>query len=152
MKRLFASAWRPWCGVAAFYVAVVLLVTRSAWTDPTRRALGFEDPVDMEGTLWAYWWVGDALRQGLNPFHATANFLPTGQSPIAFYNLLDAVIATPFVHGLGPHLGYNVVLVLFFVSSALAVHGLARSAGAGHVSALLAGSGLVTSTFLLHQA
>jgi len=146
------NAWKPWLGAAAFYLGVVLLVTASAWSDPTRRTLGFADPVDMEGTLWAYWWVGEALKQGISPFQATANFLPTGQSPIAFYNLLDALIATPFVHTLGPHLGYNVVLVLFFVTSALAVHWLAREAGAGHAASLVAGAGLVTSSFLLHQA
>ena len=109
---------------------------------------GGEQP-DWTGSLWAMWWFGEALRTGTLPWEATGNWVPTGQSPVGYFNLIDAALGAPLVHGLGPTRGYNLAcwLTLFLSGAATAV--AARWVGAGRVAALVAATCVMLSPWLL---
>lgn len=139
--------WALRLGPALLYLAVAFLVTFDVWR--ARMALiGGGDQPDWTGTMWTYWWVSKALSEGLNPAHGTWNFFPVGITAVAQYNLLDALLAAPFMLLFGPITGYNAFGVLALSSTGLAMDRLARGAGASPSAAVVAGIGLQLSTYV----
>lgn len=131
----------------AVYMVTAVTITWEAWKGTVALVSG-GDHADWTGTLWTYWWTAKALSEGMNPVVGSWNFYPLGISPVAQYNLLDAVLAAPFLWLLGPIRGFNVFAVVLLASSALAMDRLARGAGASRAGALVAGLGLELSTFV----
>ena len=73
------------------YLVVAFWITSNAWLSGDSIISGGDQP-DWNGTAWAYWWMGKAVTEGMNPFNGSWNFYPVGQRPLAQYNLLDAFI------------------------------------------------------------
>ena len=132
----------------AMYLILAFIVCSSAWLHEDHLIGGGDQP-DWTGTAWAYWWTGFALENGQNPFDGTHNYYPIGHRPVAQYNLLDALLAYPFLKLFGMRIGYNLFATLVVYSSAWGMHILARVAGASVLPALFAGVALETSSFLL---
>lgn len=109
---------------------------------------GGEQP-DWTGSLWAMWWFGEALAQGELPWRGAANWVPNGQSPVAWYNLVDAALGAPLVAGLGPERGYTLACAVALWLSGLGAAAAARWAGAGRLAAGAAGAAVMLSPWLL---
>lgn len=132
---------------ALVYVAVAVLMTHRAWSSRFGIVGGGDQP-DWTGTIWTYWWTAGALASGSDPFTGTLNFFPIGVSPVAQYNLLDAVLAAPLFLGLGAIRGYNTFAALLLATTGMATDRLARHAGADRWGGLFAGLALEVSTFV----
>ena len=134
-------------GPVLLYTGVAIYMTFTAWKGRYGLVGGGDQP-DWTGTIWTYWWTAKALASGLNPFVSTLNFYPVGQSPVAQYDLLDAVLAAPFFLGLGAIRGYNAFAALLLATTGWSMDRLARHAGASPWGAALAGLSLELSTYL----
>ena len=122
----------------------------SAWLDVSEeRILGGGDQPDWTGTLWLWWWVGEALRAGRSPLDAAANFHPFGQDLVAWGNVLDAALGAPLLALAGPVHGFNLAVGLALASAGWAAAFLARRVGASAGGAAVAMVGTMTSTTLL---
>lgn len=68
---------------------------------PTLRTPGHVvgDGVDMYGTFWFYWWVGDCLARWVSPGFTDMMFFPLGKDIFGHTgnNFVDAVVAQPLV-------------------------------------------------------
>ena len=148
VQRIDARGWRS---VSRIYLVVAFLLTINAWTGFPHAVIGGGEQPDWAGTMWAYWWTGHALLSGLNPFDGTGNFFPVGQRPLAMYNLVDAVLAAPLVHGFGPILGFNLFTVFILWSTAMGASAVVRASGGSHSSGLIAGLSIVTSTYMVME-
>lgn len=148
-------AWlsrRPWLGAVLLTLMVAVVMTGRLWTPgPPERLLGGGEAPDWTGTVWAYWWTGEALLSGHSPFAGTANFFPVGKDPISQYNLFDALLAWPLVQGLGPAGGYNAFIFLCVFTNGLAVWWLCRHAGASAWSSGVGAVGFQLAGFLLTE-
>ncbi len=85
-------------------------------TFPLIRYFGTRLPSDGGDALqnyWNYWWVGEALRAGHNPYHTDLLYAPYG-APLYLHtlNLFNGLVALPMqlLFGLIP--AYNVVVLL----------------------------------------
>lgn len=105
---------------------LLLVLGRSAPALGT-HFLGIEY-VDHYGTQWFYWYLHDALTHGKSLTHSDLFFHPYGKDIFAHTgsNLLDAVLAVPFLWLFGPVLGYNLFVLTAFVGTAGAFHLLVR--------------------------
>lgn len=108
---------------------------------------GGEQP-DWAGTVWTWWWFGEAVRTGANPLIASHTFFPVGHRPLAWFNLLDAIIFAPLIHGLGPRVGYNVACGLMLTTVGLSGAALGRLVQLPLAAAGLVGVALQTSPFV----
>ncbi len=124
------------------YLLGALLLTHQAWWSST--LIGGSDTPDRAGSIWTSWWMGTALLSAQNPFMATDNFVPIGQTALSQYNLLDAFLAAPGLYLFGPRVGFNLACVFTIASTAAAGHLLARVAGSGRAGAWMVGIGLGT--------
>ena len=86
------------------YLVIAVWITSKAWISGDSILSGGDQP-DWNGTAWAYWWMGKAVTEGMNPFNGSWNFFPVGQRPLAQYNLLDAFLAWPFLKMFGIRVG-----------------------------------------------
>jgi hypothetical protein len=130
------------------YSLLALLATAPAWLSGGLLIGGGDQP-DWTGTMWAYWWTGEALMSGHNPFVGTHDFFPIGVSAVAQYNLLDALLFWPLLVIFGPRLGYNLAALATLISSGLGGAVLARTAGATATAAIFSGAAVEISSFLL---
>ena len=150
-ERVEAWTERGWRSASTLYLTVGILMMWNVWTGFPHAVVGGGEQPDWAGTMWAYWWTGHALLSGLNPFDGTGNFFPVGQRPLAMYNLLDALLAAPFVHLLGPILGFNLFTLFILCSTGMGTHAAARAASASHGAAMIAGVAVTTSTYLVME-
>jgi hypothetical protein len=132
---------KPWFGALLIYSFSAICIGHEAFTAPAGSIFGGAEQPDWTGTAWAFWWTEQALSTGSNPFDAQANFFPIGQHPTAWYNLLDAMLAAPFVRTLGLTHGYNVFVLFILISTGLSAHALSRAVHASHLASI--GAGLV---------
>ncbi|MFT5682200.1 MAG: hypothetical protein ACI8RZ_003118 [Myxococcota bacterium] len=132
----------------AIYALLALLATAPAWVSGGLLIGGGDQP-DWTGTMWAYWWTGEALTGGHNPFAGDANFFPIGVTAVAQYNLLDALLFWPLLVIFGPILGYNLAAIATLVSSAVGGQVLARRAGVSATAAIFSGAAVEVSSFML---
>ena len=138
---------------AGVLVAAVVLALLTTWAlgpgllDGTLVG-GGEQP-DSTGSLWAMWWLGEAISDGKVPWTASANAFPIGQSPVGYYNLMEAALGAPLVRLLGPAPGYNATCALILWSTGLAAVTAARWAGAGWPGALASGVAVMLSPWVV---
>jgi len=132
----------------ALYGLLAVIATAPAW-GANGLLIGGGDQPDWTGTMWAYWWTGEALMGGGNPFIGTANFFPVGITAVAQYNLLDGLLFWPLLRIFGPIAGYNLAAIATMVSSAVGGQVLARTAGASATAAIFSGAAVEISSFLL---
>lgn len=129
------------------YAAAAAWVLRGAWG----RAVG--EGVDLPGTLWYHAWVADSLRHLRWPAWTPWFFHPDGKDIFAHTgaNLLDALLAAPFLWGFGSpaHMAPFVAVVL--VGNGLALRALLRAVGVGAAGALAGGLAFVLAPALLAE-
>ncbi len=120
---------------ALAYAAAAAWVLRGA----VGRAVG--EGVDLPGTLWYHAWIADCVRHLRWPAWTPWFFHPDGKDLFAHTgaNLLDALLAVPFLWALGSpdHVAPFVAVVL--VGNALAVHALLRALGVDTPGAVAGG-------------
>ncbi len=144
-----ARAPRPVVELVA-YLALALALCWTAWVTPGALIGGGEEP-DWTGTLWAWWWTSHALFEGTLPFEGTHNYFPVGQAPVAQFNLVDGLLAAPFLALLGPIAGLNAFCVVSLVLNGLCARALAGSAGAERAGAFLAGAAVLSCPFVFFE-
>ena len=140
-------------GLALDVCAAAVLAALAAWAlGPALRdggIVGGGEQPDWTGSLWAMWWFGEALSQGRLPWEASANWVPNGQGPVGYLNLMDAAIGAPLVHALGPARGYNAACWLTLWLSGAGTWLSARLLRAGRAGALVAAACVMLSPWLL---
>ena len=143
-------SWWLVAGVALGYLAVTLVLTRPGLARFTTHFMA--DDIDGYQNAWTLWWIKTALLRGTWPWWTDRLFAPDGIS-LYFHTLAltNGLIALP-VQLLGPlTVAYNVVVVLSFVASGLALYGLARHCGADPGPAFVAGCLYTFSPFHFAQ-
>lgn len=93
----------------------------------TDAFLGLEY-VDHYGTQWFYWFTSRAISEGHNLAHTDLFFHPWGKDVFGHTgaNVLDALVAWPFLASFGQVLGYNLFVLAGLGISALAMARLLR--------------------------
>jgi len=132
---------RVWL-VLAFYAAMAL-----ALTSPRLLGTGaylVDDWFDNEIFFWNFWWLGEALGSGRDPFYTTLLFHPSGTS-LGFHptSYLNASFSLPFQALLGPQRGvilaYNLIILVSLTLSGFFAFLLARRLAGRDAPALAAG-------------
>ena len=125
----------------------VFLVLAVLFSSPRLLGASFyvaDDWHDVEIFFWDFWWLGEALRSGQDPWFTTAVFHPAGTS-LGFHptGFLYGIISLPFQTLLGVATGvvlaYNLITLASLALAAWFTFLLARRLGAGDLPALLAG-------------
>ena len=125
----------------------VFLVPAVLFSSPRLLGASFyvaDDWHDVEIFFWDFWWLGEALRSGQDPWFTTAVFHPAGTS-LGFHptSFLYGFISLPFQMLLGVATGvvlaYNLITLASLALAAWFTFLLARRLGAGDLPALLAG-------------
>ena len=147
MSRLRSAA--PILAAVALYLLVAVWQTWAAFSSPVPVILGGGDQPDWTGTLWTWWWTWEALAQGVSPALAESNLFPVGLSPVAQYNLVDAVLLGWLVEVVGVTRGYNLAGLLLLAGAGLSGHAMCRGLGIAPWPATIAGLLLQCSTTLL---
>ena len=109
---------------------------------------GGEQP-DWTGTVWSMWWFGAALRDGLPPWVASSNWAPSGQSPVGYFNLVEAALGAPLVLLLGPARGYSAACAFILWSTGMATAAAVRLLGGRWTGAVAAAAAVMLSPWLL---
>lgn len=131
-------------------VALALLTARALGPDLLDGSLvGGGEQLDSTGSLWAMWWFGEAVSRGEAPWTGSANAFPVGQSPVGYYNLMEAALGAPFVWLLGPARGYNVACGLVLWSTGVATVVAGRMTGARWPASVAAGTTVMLSPWVL---
>jgi hypothetical protein len=129
-------------------VVTALGMTWPVWFAAKPSLIGHWEALDLAGSVWAHWWTADALSRGVSPFVGTHSFSPIGLDPVLQYNLMDAILGTPWVWLAGPRVGYNLAVIAALVGTGLAGVWLARGAGCSRAGALLCGLSIESSSYL----
>jgi hypothetical protein len=114
-------ATRDWSTILRWHLlplALYLLFAIAA-TFPLIRTFGTHvasDGGDALMNYWGFWWLGEALRSGLNPFETPLVYAPYG-APLYLHTLnpLNGLISLPFQGLFGLTVAYNVVTLLSLV-------------------------------------
>lgn len=143
-----------WLGNAApalFFVALALAQTWGVLSSHHPVLIGGGEEPDWTGTAWTWWWTFYALRHGQNPLDCDMVFHPVGQSPVAWYNVLDGLIGGPLMYALGPLRGYNATVLVALASAGLGGWALGRMIGLSSLAALVLGAAIQTSNYLASE-
>ena len=131
------------------YVTAAAVQCHAAFTASVPVILGGGDQPDWTGTLWTWWWTWQALWTGRSPFFAADNLVPVGLSPVAQYNVVDAILVGWMVPVIGPTRGYNLAAATLLVLAGWSGRRLCRVLGARPAGATVGGLLLAVSTTLL---
>lgn len=105
-------------------MVIALVAVSHAW----RPGMVVGDGVDLYGTFWFFWWVGDCLHHLRDPSFTDLMFHPLGKDIFAHTgdNFVDALLSTPFqaVFGYPDFEPWFVAFVM--VGNALSFRWLAR--------------------------
>jgi len=117
--RSSPAARRRWAALAglAAYLGLAVLLTHSAWVDPSGRWIGAEG--DPGIFIWDLRWVPFALGHGYDPL--VTNYLHAPGGVNLMWNtsiLLPSLLMAPVTLAFGPIASYNVLAVLALAGSA----------------------------------
>jgi len=139
------------------FVALVAAVMLGSILGPAvpslgRHFLGIEY-VDHYGTQWFYWFAGEVATGRTDPLTTDLLFHPWGKDILHHtgVNVLDALLAVPWLHALGPVLGYNAFVLVGMLASAWAFHSVARRFSRDTVALGVGTLLFATSPFLLFE-
>lgn len=129
-------------GPLLVYVASAAWVLRGAWGasgGAGLRAVGAG--IDLPGSLWFHGFVADCVATLRFPDRTSAFFAPDGKDIFADTgaNVLDALVAVPFLAVFGAPAHMVPFVALLLVGNAVAMHVLLRALGLG-TAAVVAGS------------
>jgi hypothetical protein len=150
-SRLARVARSPWLWACLLYLVVAACELGPCWWGEAGLLVGGGNQPDWTGTAWTFWWVAHAISEGLNPTVVSGNFYPVGQAPLSQYNALDGLLAAPLVWAFGVGAAYNLFALLAVWTTAIGSHVLARTAGASHGAAVVAGLSLPTSHYMVRE-
>ncbi|NNJ09302.1 hypothetical protein EKD04_003070 [Chloroflexales bacterium ZM16-3] len=78
--------------------------------------------------VWMLWWTSEAIRHGSNPFFTTMIFYPLRTNLFwETLNITNGLLALPITYLFGSVTSYNVVAMVSFIGSTLAMYWLART-------------------------
>ena len=109
-------------------------LTGPVWWTPN-AFVGDISALDLQGSIWAYWWSAFSLEQGLNPFEGTHNYFPVGQEPVSQFNILDGLLSAPLVWIFGLRTGFNLACVVILATAGWGMRQLSLFLGLSSFSA-----------------
>ncbi len=139
MSRLQKLPESAWFNVLVFlgYLALSILMTWPLVTRLGRDLAGAGTDVWIH--QWTFWWVKEALQNGVSPFYTTLLYYPEGVSltshNIAWFNI---ALWLPLQRLLGATAAYNIVFILVLALNGFALYLLAK-AETGRASAAFLG-------------
>ncbi len=131
----------------AFYLLLALVVTWPAVVDPGHTLIGHTNG-DEWYNLWGYTWFRDELLAGRFPFHVRPIAHPIGGT-LYYLDMLDALVAAPWLGLLGPVATYDGVVWFNLVLAGLGAFVLVRHLTGSLHGGLLAGVVYGFSPYLL---
>lgn len=155
MKRWFAPAVLDWLVPIAVLMAISIAVMGDGWTQMHRVIIGGGNPTtpsDVNGTLWFYWWVANAMERGVDLMQPDVICAPTGQSLGSnFPQHIDAMMAAPFLNNLPFPAAFNAWVTLIPVLGGIAAFWGARWLGVGRMLALMVAVLFGFNSLSLHE-
>ncbi|MFH1148843.1 MAG: hypothetical protein V1748_00050 [Actinomycetota bacterium] len=146
MGRIFL---RPESAVFALYGLVTIVFTYPAITLLHRTYAEKRDPL---GALWSFWWFRYAFGHGLPLSNCTMVAVPFGWKQTIFgTNPLTSLITVPLSIIAGETVAYNLILLLSFFLTALAMYFFARRLTGNRAAAGFAGFAFAFCPFMLAQ-
>ncbi|MEC7241579.1 MAG: hypothetical protein VXW32_10100 [Myxococcota bacterium] len=125
-------------------------MTGPVWWTPN-AFVGDISALDLQGSIWAYWWSAFSLEQGLNPFEGTHNYFPVGQEPVSQFNILDGLLSAPLVWVFGLRTGFNLACVVILATAGWGMRQLSLFLGLSSFSATASGVALMGSSYILQE-
>lgn len=140
---------RPWIEWA-FYAALLVAIFGPAVIDPN-SVIGAD--VDLRGTLWYFWWFGDALISGGNTEVTDLFCFPYGVDIHAQTggNFIDAALSVPFQWLFGTPGYYAVFVMALFAANAVAFRALLHTLGVGIAARLFGTLVWMVNPFVFHE-
>jgi hypothetical protein len=147
----------PLSPARAWAVAAVVYAGLAAWAGAGlrgsgERILGIFASHDLVGTVWTWWWTAEALLGAQSPASCDRTFFPDGLWPVSQFNLVDAVMAAPFMAALGPAAGASATVLAMVFTNGLAGRWLALRAGLSSAAATAAGALIAHAPHALVEA
>ena len=131
------SRWLT-AGLPVAFLALTVVLTRPGVGRFVTHFMA--DDTDGYQNAWTLWWIKTALLRGAWPWWTDRLFAPDGVSLyLHTLALTNGLIALPFQLVWPLTVAYNVVVVVSFVASGVALYGLARTCGADSGPAFVAG-------------
>ena len=125
----------------AALLGTTILVFGDGWTRMHSLVIGGGNavtPSDVNGTMWFYWWVSQALDRNADIVVPDVICAPTGQALGSnFPQHIDALMAAPFMANLPTPMAFNLFVCLIPVLGGLAAFLAARWLSVGWVGAML---------------
>ena len=109
--------------------------------------------VDLRGTLWYFWWFGDALLSGASTEVTNLFCFPYGVDIHAQTggNFLDAALSVPFQWVFGTPGYYAVFVMALFAANALAFRALLTTIGVGVAARVVGTLFWMVNPFVFHE-
>jgi hypothetical protein len=142
---------RQLLGALLLYLALALLLTTSAWSNPTERWIGA--CCDQEQSIWFLAWLPAALEQGQNPLLTDRVNAPDGAN--LMWNAAEpvvALLAAPLTLTVGPIFAYNAAALLAMALSGLACFAALRRYARRPLGPLVAGGLYALSPYIASHA
>ncbi len=107
------------------YIGLAVFMTWPVASQLTTHLAGGR--ADLMTHQWTFWWVKQALTQGVNPFYTTSIFYPDGVT-LQFHNIawFNILLWIPLQAVLGNIAAYNLIFIATFALNAFATFLLAR--------------------------
>lgn len=148
-RRITRVFLRPESAVFALYGLVTIVFTYPAITLLHRTYAEKRDPL---GALWSFWWFRYAFGHGLPLSNCTMVAVPFGWKQTIFgTNPLTSLITVPLSIVAGETVAYNVILLLSFFLTAVAMYFFARRLTGSRAAAAFAGFAFAFCPFMLAQ-
>ncbi len=152
-RELLLSDLSRWLSVALLFAVAAVVQT---WPLVLHTTDSIADwPALQQDTwlfLWNLWWVKHALVElGTNPFHTDLLFFPQG-ADLYLHTLASAngVLSIPLQLATGNLIfTWNVMILLGFAASGLAMYAVSYQVNRNHVAALISGYIFAFSPFIL---
>lgn len=111
--------------VLCLYIGVAVFMTWPVASQLSTRLAGGR--ADLMTHQWAFWWVKEAFRQGLDPLYTNLIFYPNGVT-LLFHNIawFNILLWIPLQAVVGSIAAYNVLFIATFALNAFATFLLAR--------------------------
>jgi hypothetical protein len=139
MKRL-SSLYEARPNLLTFvgYALLTLMMTYPVVTRLTTHLVGWGN--DPFVHYWNNWWVGQALKRGMSPYHTDMLFHPNGASMVfhnfAWLNIVGSLVLKPLT---GPVGAYNIVFLANVALGGFAMYHLANYVLGHRAAAFVAG-------------
>jgi len=142
LRAAFESPLARWCSLALFFSVAAIVQTWPLITHVTDHIQDSDKlPFDTYAFIWSLWWVKAALLDLSNPFHTDFLYYPQGADLyLHTIPIVNGVLSIPLQMATGNlFFSWNVLALLFFVFSGLAMYALSYRVNQNHAGALVSG-------------